>query len=86
MPTSKHPSPSPLSFRPPVADCGLDNVEAEVCEIDVVNWGRAECVSGLSPSIIRPSVGATALQIQATMHAHAAIEAMTHAHLRSVGL
>ena len=57
-----------------------------MCEIDVVNWGRAECVSGLSPSIIRPSVGATALQIQATIHAHAAIEATAHAHLRIVDL
>ena len=57
-----------------------------VCEIDVVHWGGAECVRGLSASMIRPSNGATAIQIQATMHAHAAIEAMTHAHLRIVDL
>ena len=43
-----------------------------VCEIDVEDCGRAECGGGVcgSPSMIRPSIGATASQATTNAHVH----------------
>ena len=53
-------------------DCMCVCVCVHVCEIDVRDWGRAECVclKGLPPSMFRPAIGATASQATTNAHVH----------------